>query len=97
MRYTVQPSAHSNNILQLSGFASGSPVAVGSVQLKIDRARSVGTIQNLRVHPDHRQRGLATMLMQSTVAQARMRGLSSVNLVARAEEPGLSGMLVGFY
>lgn len=70
----------------------------GGVQLKIDRSRNTGTIQNLRVDPEHRRQGLGTRLMQAAVAQAKLQGLSELRLEARSTEMGVSSVtLAGFY
>jgi GNAT superfamily N-acetyltransferase len=97
-RYGVQAPVAIGNTVLLKGMAQGSPQPAGTVQLRIDPAARTGSIMNLQVAPAHRRQGVATMLVHSAVAQAKLRGVASLSLDARPSEPGISAaVLVNFY
>jgi GNAT superfamily N-acetyltransferase len=97
-RYGVQAPVAIGNTVLLKGMAQGSPQPAGTVQLRIDPAARTGSIMNLQVAPAHRRQGVATMLVHSAVAQAKLRGVAVLSLDARPSEPGISAaVLVNFY
>jgi GNAT superfamily N-acetyltransferase len=97
-RYGVQAPVAIGNTVVLKGMAQGSPQPAGTVQLRVDPAARTGSIMNLQVAPAHRRQGVATMLVHSAVAQAKLRGVAVLSLDARPSEPGISAaVLVNFY
>lgn len=60
------------------------PVAVGMVGVQRDGTDSA-EIRRLRVHPEHRQRGIGTRLMETALAFCQHRGYLKIVLDTRIE------------
>ena len=52
-------------------------VGVGALRKLAD---GVGELKSMRTHPDHVRRGVATLLLDHMIAQARARGLTRLSL-----------------
>ena len=70
--------AFSGNPAQLIGIA-------GLITSEFHKTRHSGHITSLFVHPAHRRRGIARMLVEGLLAQAKREGLRSVRLEVVAD------------
>jgi len=72
----------------LGAFAGETPTLVGIAGLftsSLSKIRHAGRLTSLFVHPTHRRRGIARMLVERLLTQAETAGLESVRLEVVAD------------
>lgn len=96
--YTVQPPLNlGGHNQQIRATIKGTPWVAGSVDIS-PSAEGIAFFSNLRVHRQHRRRGVATKLITAAIKTARGQGLIAVRLEARPSDNAISlQALVGVY
>lgn len=96
--YTVQPPLNlGGHNQQIRATIKGTPWVAGSVDVS-PSAEGKAFFSNLRVHRQHRRRGVATKLITAAIKTARGQGFLAVRLEARPWDKAISlQALVGMY
>ena len=96
--YTVQPPVNlGGHNQQIRATIKGTPWVAGSVEITALIAGKA-FLSNLRVHRQHRRRGVATKLITAAIKTARGQGFIAVSLEARPSDNAISlQALVGMY
>ena len=96
--YTVQPPVNlGEHNQQIRATIKGTPWVAGSVDIS-PSAEGKAFFSNLRVHRQHRRRGIATKLITAAIKTARGQGFIAVRLEAQPSDNAISlQALVGMY
>lgn len=87
--------------MPLSGFVAeeaGSIIGNVSIMYQTDRGRRLALLANIATHPDHRGRGIATLLTRQAIETARTKGCTELWLQVRDDNPVAIGIyrMLGF-
>jgi len=96
--YTVQPPLNlGGHNQQIRATIKGTPWVVGSVEIT-PLTGGKALFSNLRVHRQHRRRGVAAKLITAAIKTARGHGVIAVSLEVRPSDNAISlEALVGMY
>jgi len=74
-------------LLEYKGWDSEDPLTVGTIQALVD-VHQRGAIQNIGIHPSHRDKGLGTSLLFKCLHYIKARGLQRVMLEVTSQNIG---------